>query len=123
MRIPDVVGTGVGIGLDGLPVIKVFTKRAGVRGIPEWLESIPVHVEVTGMVVALSDPTAKFPRPVPIGVSTGHPDITAGTIGCRVTDGTNVYALSNNHVYANQNDANRGDSALQQGYDQRAVAR
>jgi len=34
-------------------------------------------------------------RPVPIGVSTGHPDITAGTIGARVTDGVNVYALSN----------------------------
>jgi hypothetical protein len=25
------------------------------------------------------------PRPAPIGVSTGHPNITAGTIGCRVT--------------------------------------
>ena len=55
MGIPDVVGTGVGIGPDGLPVIKVFTKRHGVPGIPEWLESIPVHVEVTGMVVALGD--------------------------------------------------------------------
>lgn len=115
MRIPDVVGTGVGIGPDGLPMIKVFTTRHGVREIPEWLESIPVQVEVTGMVVALSDPTAWFDRPVPIGVSTGHPDITAGTIGCRVTNGTNVYALSNNHVYANQNDARIGDSALQPG--------
>ncbi|MBN2181846.1 MAG: fibronectin type III domain-containing protein [Sedimentisphaerales bacterium] len=42
-------------------------------------------------------------RPVPIGVSTGHPDITAGTIGCRVKYGNTVYALSNNHVYANEN--------------------
>ncbi|MBA7697670.1 hypothetical protein ES703_106338 [subsurface metagenome] len=54
-------------------------------------------------------------RPVPIGVSTGHPDITAGTIGCRVTDGTNVYALSNNHVYANENKASLGDNVLQPG--------
>jgi len=54
-------------------------------------------------------------RPVPIGVSTGHPDITAGTIGCRVTDGTNVYALSNNHVYANSNNADIGDNVLQPG--------
>ena len=54
-------------------------------------------------------------RPVPIGVSTGHPDITAGTIGCRVTDGTNVYALSNNHVYANSNKATIGDNVLQPG--------
>ena len=54
-------------------------------------------------------------RPVPIGVSTGHPDITAGTIGCRVTDGTNFYALSNNHVYANMNKASIGDNVLQPG--------
>ena len=42
------------------------------------------------------DRTAKH-RPIPIGISTGHPDITAGMIGARVTDGAgNVYALSNN---------------------------
>jgi hypothetical protein len=39
--IPDVVGTGVGVGPDGLPVIKVFTKRAGVQGIPARLGSLP----------------------------------------------------------------------------------
>jgi len=116
MRIPDVVGTGVGIGPDGLPAIKVFTARHGVPGIPEWLESIPVHIEVTGIVVAFqTDPTLKY-RPAPIGVSTGHPAITAGTIGARVKDAAgNIYALSNNHVYANQNEANIGDSALQPG--------
>jgi hypothetical protein len=115
MRIPDVVGTGVGIGPDGLPAIKVFTARHGVKGIPEWLESTPVHVEVTGMVVALGD-TISRQRPAPIGVSTGHPDITAGTIGARVKDAAgNVYALSNNHVYANQNEANIGDIVLQPG--------
>jgi hypothetical protein len=52
---------------------------------------------------------------VPIGVSTGHPDITAGTIGARVTDGTDVYALSNNHVYADENQANPGDAVIQPG--------
>jgi hypothetical protein len=55
------------------------------------------------------------PRPAPIGVSTGHPNITAGTISCRVTDGTNVYALSNNHVYADENNASIGDNVLQPG--------
>jgi hypothetical protein len=115
MRITDVVGTGVGIGPDGLPVIKVFTARHGVKGIPEWLESTPVQVEVTGMVVALGDTTSRQ-RPAPIGVSTGHPDITAGTIGARVKDeNDNVYALSNNHVYANQNNANIDDIVLQPG--------
>lgn len=115
MRIPDVVGTGVGIGADGLPAIKVFIARHGVPDIPEWLESVPVQVEMTGMFVALGCPAGYCGRPTPIGVSTGHPAITAGTIGARVTDGFNVYALSNNHVYANSNDANLGNSALQPG--------
>jgi hypothetical protein len=61
-------------------------------------------------------PARWCPRPVPIGVSTGHPLITAGTIGCRVIDAAgNVYALSNNHVYANENNASLGDSILQPG--------
>lgn len=52
---------------------------------------------------------------MPAQARPGHPDITAGTIGCRVTDGTNVYALSNNHVYANENSASPGDWVLQPG--------
>jgi hypothetical protein len=55
-------------------------------------------------------------RPVPIGVSTGHPSITAGTIGCRVRDGAgNLYALSNNHVYAAENLAQIGEAVIQPG--------
>jgi len=116
MGIPGVVGHGVGISSNGEPVIKIFVARAGIPGIPAALEGVPTKVEVTGMVIAYADPTARFDRPVPIGVSTGHPDITAGTIGCRVTtDGTDVYALSNNHIYANENDANIGDNELQPG--------
>jgi hypothetical protein len=48
-------------------------------------------------------------------VSTGHPLITAGTIGCRVTDGTYFYALSNNHVYAASNNAVINDAVIQPG--------
>jgi hypothetical protein len=115
MSIPEVVGTGVGIGADGLPVIKVFTRRAGIPRVPEMLEFIPVQAEATGMVVALGNTTARY-RPSPIGVSTGHPAVTAGTIGARVIDADGkVYALSNNHVYADSNDAMSGDSALQPG--------
>jgi hypothetical protein len=112
-----------------------------VPGLPTQLDGFRVSPEVVGPIRALVqrgqdanprappcgtppcgggggssvDPTARFDRPVPIGVSTGHPDITAGTIGARVTDGTNVYALSNNHVYADQNNASIGDEALQPG--------
>ena len=116
-----VVGTAVGLDQDGEHLVKVYVEHAQAgAGIPVDLDGVPVAVEVTGAILALGKPspidrTARFDRPVPIGVSTGHPAITAGTIGARVTDGTNVYALSNNHVYANENNANRGDNVLQPG--------
>jgi len=60
--------------------------------------------------------TTGFYRPACIGISTGHPLITAGTIGARVTDGNNnYYALSNNHIFAASNSANIGDAVIQPG--------
>ncbi len=133
LAIPNVVGTAVGFGADGRPVVKIYTESAEVAGLPRLLDGVPVVVQVTGKLFALkkpsgspgkgpgsgtgdsTDPTSRFARPVPIGVSTGHPNITAGTIGCRVTDGTDVYALSNNHVYADSNDAFIGNNVLQPG--------
>ncbi|MBI2852037.1 MAG: hypothetical protein HYX84_02885 [Chloroflexi bacterium] len=128
MDLPGVVGFGVGLNEGGRAVIFAFTERPGVPGIPGSIEGVPVVPQVTGKIVALDhnpkhkpgggdavDTTARFPRPVPIGVSTGHPDVTAGTIGARVTDGTNAYALSNNHVYANSNAANIADPVIQPG--------
>ena len=111
MAKPGVVGTAIGLGQGGQPVLLVLLEYGGVPGIPESLENVPVRVMVPGKFYARGDTTSKH-RPAPIGVSTGHPDITAGTIGCRVTDGENVYALSNNHVYANSNAASIGDNVL-----------
>lgn len=118
MAIPGVVGTGVGIGSDGMPVIKIYTRRARVPDLPGNLAGIPVKAEIIGMVVALTsheyNPSSRFARPVPIGISTGHPDITAGTIGARVKDQAgNLYALSNNHIYADSNQAKIWDRVLQ----------
>ena len=62
-----------------------------------------------------TDPRQSFPRPVPIGVSAGQVDVTAGTIGARVRSGGRVFALSNNHVFANKNQASAGDPILQPG--------
>jgi hypothetical protein len=62
-----------------------------------------------------TDPSDRFPRPVPTGVSTGHPSITAGTISCRVKSGGTLYVLSNNHVYAASNTAGIGDAVIQPG--------
>jgi hypothetical protein len=56
-------------------------------------------------------------RPVIGGISIGHIDITAGTLGCFVKSKSNgdVLILSNNHVMANSNDASIGDPILQPG--------
>lgn len=90
-----------------------------VRAVDKWKNqsgySNPASATTKGGSGDPPDESPIGPRPAPIGVSTGHPNITAGTIGCRVTDGTNVYALSNNHVYADQNNASRGDNVLQPG--------
>ncbi len=111
----DVIGTAVALNENGRPVIQVYATTDQVRGIPNLLEGIPVIVKVTDEFVARC-PQGRCDRPVPIGVSTGHPAITAGTIGCRVKDTSgDVYALSNNHVYADENRAKIGDNALQPG--------
>jgi len=120
LAIAGVVGTAVGLTADGRPAIKVFTKAAGLSGVPESLEGIPVETQVTGEFFAkptqrsTSDGEAAssctpstctntdvWPLPVPIGVSTSSNAILrgycfAGTIGARVKDATAVYALSNN---------------------------
>jgi hypothetical protein len=116
MRIPGVVGTATGLDANGQLAIKVYVEWPEVFGIPPLLQGVPVEIEVTGRFEARLSTTDMWPRPVPIGISTGHPKITAGTIGCRVVDDDgNVFALSNNHVYANSNDAKIGDPVLQPG--------
>jgi hypothetical protein len=136
---PGVVGSAIALGDDGLPTVVALVEHAGVTVPPG------MRVIVTGKLSALdwqaegqgkppAEPQGKppckkncdsaddpepdprhFTRPVPIGVSTGHPAITAGTIGARVTDGEDVFALSNNHVYANVNLAGTGDAVIQPG--------
>ncbi|HUG36958.1 MAG TPA: hypothetical protein VML54_08420 [Candidatus Limnocylindrales bacterium] len=127
LSLPGVVGTAVGMDASGELVVKVYLRAPGAAALPATFAGVSIVPEVTGPLVALADPPdplaadggvdpkRSFPRPVPIGVSTGHPGVSAGTLGARVTDGERVYALSNNHVYANRNDARRGDRLLQPG--------
>jgi hypothetical protein len=120
MTLPGVVGTATGIDADGQLAIKVYIEHPGVQGIPRSVNGLPVDLEITGPIRALVvDTTQRFDRPVPIGVSVGHPAITAGTLGCRVKavagDGVLFFILSNNHVLANANNASLGDPILQPG--------
>lgn len=123
-----VVGTAVGLNeQQSEHVVLVLLERGTVAGIPQKIEGVSVRPLVTGRIEALPkggkpggggstlSPHDRWPRPVPIGVSTGHPDITAGTIGCRVKIGNTLYALSNNHVYANENHAFLDDAVIQPG--------
>ena len=118
---PGVVGIGVALTSGGQARIRVFTTDPGTAGVPSAAEGIAVERVVTGLIVAQAcqdtgDPTDRCDRPVPIGVSVGHPQVTAGTIGARVKNGSGaVFALSNNHVLANSNNASIGDPALQPG--------
>jgi hypothetical protein len=226
LAVPGVVGTAVGLTADGKAAVEIFTEGAGVAGLPNSLDGVPVVVEVTGKLVALkggppgtshnNNPpivtitspadgshfssgasinfagtatdkqdgtitdqlvwtdngdlipdgnggdftatlsdgnhtitasvtdsggktgsasvsisvgtatTDRWPRPVPIGISTGNAtaqDWATGTIAARVKDASgNVYALSNNHVYALENQAAIGSEVLQPGlYDTNGV--
>jgi hypothetical protein len=54
-------------------------------------------------------------RPLMIGASVGHVDITAGTTGAFVTRAGRTCLLSNNHVLANEDKGKAGDWVLQRG--------
>jgi hypothetical protein len=76
-----------------------------------------VDVRVVGRVVKQATPWhQRKNRPLQIGGSVGHIKITAGTLGCFVTaNGRDDLILSNNHVLANENSGEKGDTILQPG--------
>jgi len=52
-------------------------------------------------------------RPLLMGASVGHVDVTAGTLGAFVSRNGTVCILSNNHVLANEDAGSAGDMILQ----------
>lgn len=82
--------------------------------IPAFLDDVPTDVRETGTIRAFQRRTERH-RPAPGGVSIGHRDITAGTLGCLVRKDNQLFVLSNNHVLADSNNASRGDPILQPG--------
>lgn len=87
---------------------------AAVDLVPATINGVETDVVETGVIRALQERTGRH-RPAPGGVSIGHRDITAGTLGCLVRKNNQVHILSNNHVLANSNEAHRGDPILQPG--------
>ncbi len=122
----NVVATGVGYKISqgkktaDLSIICSVTKKMAVKElskkhmVPKTIDNIPTDVIETGVIRAFPARTDRW-RPAPGGVSIGHRDITAGTLGCLVRKQGQIYILSNNHVLANSNDASIGDPILQPG--------
>lgn len=88
----------------------------GVQSIAS--DSMALNVFETGLID--TQPHRHKARPAPCGISVGHHRITAGTLGALATGRSaprnrRVLMLSNNHVLANSNNAQYGDSIIQPG--------
>jgi hypothetical protein len=84
--------------------------------IPKILSGVKTDVVETGVLRAFQPgPRDRWRPVVPPGVSIGHYSITAGTFGCLMRRGDEVFILSNNHVLANCNNCEIGDAILQPG--------
>jgi hypothetical protein len=131
MKQEGVVGTATGLSTDGKVFIKVYTSGAGKPVVPEKLDGIEVRAVLSGLIRPFNgsaglpqyDPKARQARPVPIGTSAFNEDSPAcggsscssGTLGCRLKarDGSGLFGLSNNHVFANLNAATPGNPIVQ----------
>jgi hypothetical protein len=132
----NIVGLGVGEKvtlnrLTGALAVKIYVRRkypeadiAPFERLPNDIDGVPTDIEEVGMIQALSAPCTvarrQRQRPAPCGVSVGHLEITAGTIGAVVRDSGKAdngrrYILGNNHVLANSNGARPGDAIWQPG--------
>lgn len=130
----NVVAVGVGEKVTrgistGIPAVKVFVRVKFAEGdiplqhrIQTEFEGVAVDVEQIGTVrtfKAPTDPRVKI-RPAAPGCSIGfvHPDadfLMAGTFGALVKRNGKFFALSNNHVLANQNRLPAGSEIVQPG--------
>lgn len=111
----------VGVSRDnrGNEVIVVGVEQQGQlqsvqSAIPSSIQGFNVETQVVGDIVPQQRQGTN--RPVPMGVSVAHPNVTAGTTGWlfETDDGTR-YIASNNHVMADVNQASVGDSIYQPG--------
>jgi len=137
----NVVGVGVGLKeSQGVVTDEVAVTVNVVKKIPKAQltesDEVPRNIDgvktdvvetgrfLAGLTTTENQNTKDRWRPtIPPGVSIGHIDITAGTFGCLVRRGSEVFILSNNHVLANVNMGRPGDPIIQPGrYDGGTIA-
>jgi len=128
MAISNVVGVGIGYKLSKgqqtkEPCLKLLVREKITKEgldkrelIPASLDGVATDVFQVGELWAQESWTGRY-RPAPGGVSIGHYQISAGTLGVVVRDRVSGarLILSNNHVLANSNNASVGDAILQPG--------
>ena len=78
LNIQGVVGTAVGLGADGKPVILILTEAAGVAGPPRSLDGVRVVVKVTGKLFALGHCPEHTGGKPPLGCGNGDDGGTPG---------------------------------------------
>ena len=132
----NVVGVGLGykisqgINTGELSLIVSVTRKVDPSAlatkdlVPRTLDNVKTDVVETGVIRAFErrpepveglGPRDRWRPIVPPGVTVGHYSITAGTFGCLVRRGDDVFILSNNHVLADCNRGQEGDAILQPG--------
>jgi len=114
MKLPGVVGISHENPKE--KIIVYVESEAATLAVPRVLDGVEVETRVVGEVRVLEQAvalqrTARI-RPAPGGVSIGHPETTAGTLGMVTIDG---YILSNAHVIAPPTIAEVGDPVIQPG--------
>jgi len=127
MRRRNVVACGVGYKIAGnqqtiTPSVMVSVEEKLPKKrlladelIPPRVDGVYTDVVETGIIEAQGLSRTAVVRPVMPGVSVGHLNGTAGTAGCLVRRGNQLFILSNNHVLADLNRGRIGDVIVQPG--------
>jgi hypothetical protein len=81
--------------------------------VPSSYEGVPTEVVEAGEFVSLTE-KGRY-RPASLGVSVGHVTGQTGSLGFLARRGEELMIVSNNHVLARENAAERGDLIIQPG--------
>lgn len=124
---PNVVGVGVGFKESkgdtqgDLALVVLVNEKKPLAAldpseiVPKEIEGVRTDVYEVGYLRAQQGARDRYRPVIPGGVSIGHYKVTAGTLGTLVKDRVTgeQFLISNNHVFANNNDALVGDAILQ----------